>query len=175
MSDLVSEAAFEAAWGVSTTWKFPREEKMLVRAEVEAAAPLIAARAFRQLASSLCPDCPNCSACYETREVLLNHATDLEEEHPMVKVSLDVNDAVSWEDAGRECCAEAGRNVPASEGTVLALLSPGNLRDIITFLYAIEDGMSTRYDVTIQPWTSDSSEWIAVLGTQKKRETAHDW
>jgi hypothetical protein len=104
MSDLVSEAAFEAAWGVSTTWKFPREEKMLVRAEVEAAAPLIAARAFRQLASSLCPDCPNCSACYETREVLLNHATDLEEEHPMVKVSLDVNDAVSWEDAGRECC-----------------------------------------------------------------------
>jgi hypothetical protein len=29
----------------------------------------------------------------------------------MVKVSLDVNDAVSWEDAGRECCAEAGRNM----------------------------------------------------------------
>lgn len=48
MTDLVTPAAIDAAWAVSTTWEFPREEKMLVRAEIEASAKYIAAEALRQ-------------------------------------------------------------------------------------------------------------------------------
>lgn len=44
MTNYVTKSATDAAWEVSTTWKFPREEKMLVHAEVEAAAPFIAHR-----------------------------------------------------------------------------------------------------------------------------------
>lgn len=43
---LVPQEAIDAAWAVSTTWKFPREEEMLVRAEIEAAAPHIRAAAI---------------------------------------------------------------------------------------------------------------------------------
>ena len=55
-----------------------------------------------------------------------------------------------------------------THGSVLALIAPGNIREVPNVLYSIEEGMSKNWNITVAPWSDDGSNWIAVFGTLKE-------
>lgn len=54
-----------------------------------------------------------------------------------------------------------------SESKVLALIAPGNIREVGTVIYSIEEGLSKHWDLFVEPWDCDANNWIAVYGTPK--------
>ena len=54
-----------------------------------------------------------------------------------------------------------------STGKVLALIAPGGIHEVCSIIYTIEESLGSNWDLTVEPWGFDSSQWLAVLGTPK--------
>jgi len=54
---------------------------------------------------------------------------------------------------------------------ILALLAPGSLRQVSHFMYALDEACGKDWDIHVTPWESDSMNWIAIVGSNPRKET----
>lgn len=53
-------------------------------------------------------------------------------------------------------------------GSVLALIAPGNIHEVAHVLYSIEEGMGKNWNITVASRAMFNTNWIAVFGTIKE-------